>query len=81
MGTLSPRHRAVLEGLRDGRSYSEIGAAMGISKQAVQKIVHSALDALREKLAEHGFRGVDSLGFLESFHASKKPGGNPPWPG
>jgi RNA polymerase sigma factor (sigma-70 family) len=78
MGTLSPRHRAVLEGLRDGRSYSEIGAAMGITKQAVQKIVHSALDALREKLAEHGFRGVDSQGFLESFHASKIPGDNSP---
>jgi RNA polymerase sigma factor (sigma-70 family) len=81
MGALSARHRAVLEDLRDGRSYSEIGAAMGISKQAVQKIVHSALDALREKLAEHGFRGVDSQGFLESFHASKKLDGNPPEPG
>jgi RNA polymerase sigma factor (sigma-70 family) len=81
MGTLSPRHRSVLEGLRDGRSYSEIGSAMGISKQAVQKIVHSALDALREKLAEHGFRGVDSQGFVESFHASKLSGGNSPEPG
>ena len=81
LGTLSPRHRTVLEGIRDGRSYSEIGADMGISKQAVQKIVHSALDALRQKLEENGFRGIDSQGFLESFRASKIPDGNPPEPG
>jgi RNA polymerase sigma factor (sigma-70 family) len=67
LGNLSPRHRTVLEGIREGRSYSEIGARMGISKQAVQKIVHSALREIRQKLAEHGFRGIDSQGFLESF--------------
>jgi RNA polymerase sigma factor (sigma-70 family) len=78
LGSLSPRHRTVLEGVRDGRSYSEMGAVMGISKQAVQKIVHSALDALRQKLAERGFQGIDSLGFLESFQASKIPDDNPP---
>ena len=81
LGGLSARHRAVLEGVRDGRSYSEIGADMGISKQAVQKIVHSALEALRQKLDECGFRGIDSQGFLESFRASKLPNGNPPEPG
>lgn len=81
LSSLSSRHRTVLEGIRDGRSYSEIGADMGISKQAVQKIVHSALDALRQKLEEHGFRGIDSQGFLESFRASKIPDGNPPEPG
>ena len=81
LGALSPRHRTVLEGIRDGRSYSEIGAKMGISKQMVQKIVHAALDALRQKLAERGFRGLDSQGFLESFRASKLPDGNPPEPG
>jgi RNA polymerase sigma factor (sigma-70 family) len=81
LGGLSPRHRTVLEGVRDGRSYSEMGAAMGISKQAVQKIVHSALDALRQKLEENGFRGIDSQGFLESFRADKIPDGNSPEPG
>ena len=81
LGNLSPRHRTVLEGVRDGRSYSEIGADMGISKQAVQKIVHSALDALRQELAERGFQGIDSLGFLESFRASKIPEGDQPTPG
>ncbi len=70
LGELTPRHRTVLEGIRDGRSYSEIGAAMGISKQAVQKIVHSALEALRQKLDDCGFRGIDSQGYLESFRAS-----------
>jgi RNA polymerase sigma factor (sigma-70 family) len=73
LGTLSPRYRLVLEGVRDGRSYSEIGEGMGISKQAVQKIVHAALDALREKLEDNGFRGVDSQGFLKSFRADKCP--------
>ena len=80
LSSLSPRYRTVLEGIRDGRSYSEIGADMGISKQAVQKIVHSALDALRQKLDECGFRGIDSKGFLESFRASKLPDGNLPKP-
>ncbi len=51
---------------------------MGVSKQMVQKIVHSALDALRQKLEENGFRGIDSQGFLESFRAKTIPDGNPP---
>jgi RNA polymerase sigma factor (sigma-70 family) len=81
LGELTPRHRSVLEGIRDGRSYSEIGSAMGISKQAVQKIVYSALDALRQKLDERGFCGIDSQGFLESFRASIPPGDQKPTPG
>jgi len=34
MATLSLRLRQVTEGIRDGKSYREIGASLGISKQA-----------------------------------------------
>ncbi|MEX1116207.1 MAG: hypothetical protein WEB53_13215 [Akkermansiaceae bacterium] len=51
---------------RDGKSYSEIGASLGISKQAVQKIAHAAITSLREKLEAMGFLGIDTLGLLKS---------------
>jgi len=50
----------------DGKSYSEIGSSLGISKQAVQKIAHAAIASLREKLEAMGFHGLDTLGLLKS---------------
>jgi RNA polymerase sigma factor (sigma-70 family) len=69
MASLSPRMRRVAEGVRDGKSYSEIGASLGISKQAVQKIAHAAIASLRENLAAMGFHGLDTLGLLKSARA------------
>ena len=66
MATLPPRLRQVTEGIRDGKSYSEIGASLGISKQAAHKLAHAAIASLREKLESMGFSGVDTLGFLKS---------------
>jgi len=73
---LPKRSRSVLEMLREGRSYSEIGDAMDISKQAAHKIGQDALHSLREKLEARGFAGLDSKGFLKS--KSKR---QPPTPG
>ena len=66
MCALSPRLRLVAEGIRDGRSYSEIGTTLGISKQAAHKLAGAAIATLREKLASMGFQGLDTLGLLKS---------------
>ncbi|MCX6868266.1 MAG: hypothetical protein NTV46_19080 [Verrucomicrobia bacterium] len=71
--------------IRDGKSYSEIGATMGVSKQAAHKLAGAAITSLRERLEAMGFQGVDTLGFLKSIHNSgcgvppqTVPGGVPP---
>ncbi len=66
MSGLSPRLRVVAEGIRDGKSYSEIGSSLGISKQAAHKLAGAAITALREKLESMGFAGIDTLGLLQS---------------
>jgi RNA polymerase sigma factor (sigma-70 family) len=66
MSTLSPRLRQVAEGIRDGKSYSEIGASLGISKQAAHKLSGAAISTLREKLATMGLHGIDTIGLLKS---------------
>lgn len=66
MSTLTPRLRLVAEGIRDGRSYTEIGATLGISKQAAHKLAGAAIATLREKLEAMGFQGLDTLGLLKS---------------
>ncbi|MCK9588331.1 MAG: sigma-70 family RNA polymerase sigma factor [Terrimicrobiaceae bacterium] len=70
LSCLSPRERSVVEGMRAGRSLSEIGEGMGMSKQAVHKILSPALQKLRSKLDLLGFQGMDSQGFLASSHRS-----------
>jgi RNA polymerase sigma factor (sigma-70 family) len=66
MKSLSPRLRLVAEGIRDGKSYTEIGAMLGVSKQAAHKLAGAAVAALRDHLEAMGFQGVDTLGFLKS---------------
>jgi RNA polymerase sigma factor (sigma-70 family) len=66
MSTLTPRLRLVAEGIRDGKSYSEIGTALGISKQAAHKLAGAAIATLREKLATMGFQELDTMGLLKS---------------
>ena len=66
MSGLSPRLRQVAEGIRDGKSYSEIGTTLGISKQAAHKLAGAAITTLREKLEAMGFQGLDTLGLLKS---------------
>ena len=66
MSGLSPRLRQVAEGIRDGKSYSEIGTTLGISKQAAHKLAGAAITALREKLEAMGFQGLDTMGLLKS---------------
>lgn len=69
MNDLSPRLRLVAEGIRDGKSYSEIGASMGISKQAAHKLAGAAITTLRESLESMGFAGIDTLGLLKSAYS------------
>lgn len=66
MGRLSPRLRLVAEGIRDGKSYSDIGNTLGISKQAAHKLAGAAIATLRETLEAMGFQGLDTLGLLKS---------------
>jgi RNA polymerase sigma factor (sigma-70 family) len=66
MSTLSPRLLLVVEGIRDGRSYSEIGTTLGVSKQAAHKLAGAAIATLKERLESMGFQGIDTLGFLKS---------------
>ena len=48
------------------KSYTEIGTALGISKQAAHKLAGAAIANLREKLESMGFQGLDTLGLLKS---------------
>jgi RNA polymerase sigma factor (sigma-70 family) len=66
INSLSPRLRKVAEGIRDGKSYTEIGASLSISKQAAHKLAGAAVTTLREKLATMGLHGIDTLGLLKS---------------
>jgi DNA-directed RNA polymerase specialized sigma24 family protein len=66
MSTLTPRLRLVAEGIRDGRSYSEIGTTLGISNQAAHKLAGAAIATFKERLESMGFQGIDTLGFLKS---------------
>jgi RNA polymerase sigma factor (sigma-70 family) len=74
LAELSPRSRLIVVRLREGKSYSDIGAELGISKQAVHKVGHAALQSLREKLEARGFSGIDSRGFLKSARRDKPAG-------
>lgn len=78
MSGLSPRLRVVAEGIRDGKSYSEIGSSLGISKQAAHKLARAAITALREKLESMGFAGLDTLGLLKTSNPSPMSGASPP---
>ena len=66
MSGLSPRLRQVAVGIRDGKSYSEIGTSLGISKQAAHKLAGAAIGTLRENLEAMGFQGLDTMGLLKS---------------
>jgi RNA polymerase sigma factor (sigma-70 family) len=73
--TLSPREQIVVEHMRLGRSLSEIGKTLGVSKQAVHKISAPALAKLRVRLEETGYQGLDSQGFLKSRPKEIRPSG------
>jgi RNA polymerase sigma factor (sigma-70 family) len=64
--TLSPREQIVIEHMRLGRTLSEIGESLGVSKQAIHKISSPALAKVRARLEETGYQGLDSQGFLKS---------------
>jgi len=71
MNLLTPRERLVVNALRAGNSYVEIGESLGISKQAAHKSVKSGLAKLRTGLARMGYRGIASDGQLGSLESKK----------
>ena len=68
LAELAPRSRLIVARIREGKSYSDIGVELNVSKQAVHKVGYAALQSLREKLEARGFSGIDSKGFLKSAH-------------
>ena len=66
MNLLSPRERVVVDALKTGNSYAEIGESLGISKQAAHKSAKSGLEKLRAGLDRLGFQGIASDGLLAS---------------
>jgi len=69
MNLLTPRERVVVNALRLGHSYVEIGETLGISKQAAHKSVKAGLTKLRAGLARMGYRGIASDGHLGSLES------------
>lgn len=66
MKLLTPRERIAVEALRIGKSYPEIGEALGITKQAAHKSARSGLGKLRVGLERLGYQGIASDGLLAS---------------
>lgn len=73
MNLLSPRERSVIEALRIGTTYSEIGTSLGISKQAAHKSGKAGITKLRTGLNRLGYRGIASDGNLASQSSRKTP--------
>ncbi len=71
MKLLTPREQLAITALKSGRSYTEIGASMTITKQAAHKLVHSGLDKLRSGLARLGYKGIATDGLLGSSFREK----------
>ncbi len=66
MAQLPERYRVVLSAIAEGRSYSEIGTQLGMTKQGVHKLAAAAMQSLREHLESQGYGGLDSVGLLKS---------------
>jgi len=68
MEGMPEKYRVVLSGVSEGKSYSEIGEQLGMTKQGVHRIATVAIQSLKERLASQGFAGLDSIGLLKSIH-------------
>lgn len=66
LSKLAPRYRKVIEGVRAGKSLSEIGQSMQMTKAGAHKILKPAIEQLRAELHSMGYSGLDSKGFLRS---------------
>lgn len=66
LNLLSPRERMLVNALRSGSSYAEIGEELGVTRQAAHKALKSGIAKLREGLARMGYRGLASDGHLDS---------------
>lgn len=66
LARLPERTRQILLWIGEGLSYAEIGARLGISKQAANKIAQEAMAQIREQLHAEGFQGITAGGALAS---------------
>jgi RNA polymerase sigma factor (sigma-70 family) len=66
MKKLSLREKVVVQAIRAGHSFSEIGEKLSVSKQAAHQLGSKALSKLKKELEVLGFEGLDSEGLLKS---------------
>jgi len=62
---LNLRERVVIDAIRSGHSFAEIGTKLSISKQSAHKIATIALGKLKSYLEEIGYTGLDTEGLLK----------------
>jgi len=70
LSKMAPRYRQVIGGVRAGKSLSEVGRSMQMTKAGAHKILKPAIDRLRAELHSLGYSGLDSKGFLRSIRRS-----------
>jgi RNA polymerase sigma factor (sigma-70 family) len=61
---LNLRERIVIDAIKSGHSFSEIGLKLSVSKQSAHKIAATALEKVKKYLEEIGFTGLDTAGLL-----------------
>lgn len=62
LSNLQPVDRAIVMGVALEKTYSEVGAEVGISKQAAEQRHKRALEVLRRRMATVGYRSVVDFG-------------------
>ncbi len=65
LGLLTLRERVIIDAIRSGHSFSEIGNKLSVSKQTAHKTGTSALAKIRKCLEEIGYTGLDTEGLLQ----------------
>jgi RNA polymerase sigma factor (sigma-70 family) len=65
LGRLTLRERVIIDAIRSGHSFSEIGEKLSVSKQTAHKAGTSALAKIRTFLEEIGYTGLDTEGLLQ----------------
>ena len=68
---LNLRERVVIDAIKAGHSFSEIGMKLSVSKQTAHKIGTAALEKIRKYLMEVGFKELDTAGLLKGDNSKR----------
>ena len=71
LSELPNRSRQVLESLRDGKTYAEIGKRWDSANKPRTKSARTRFTVSARSWRHAGFAGIDSKGFLKSAHRDK----------